>query len=66
MFVTETLNIQEFPVREAPMIQLIGFSKSSITSHEIYVQTPKEKVKQFLRSRVTKVGFEILLDAMFI
>ena len=35
MFVVETLNVQEFPEKEAPVIQLIGFSELSTISHEI-------------------------------
>ncbi len=35
MFVVATLNVQEFPERETPVIQLIEFPKLSTISHEI-------------------------------
>ncbi len=40
MFVVVTLNVQEFPEREAPVIQLIVFPELSTISQDIYVQTP--------------------------
>ncbi len=45
MFVVVTLNVQEFPEREAPVIQLIVLSKASTISHEMYEQTPEGQVK---------------------
>ena len=35
MLVIVTLNVQEFPEREAPVIQLIGFPEPSIISQDV-------------------------------
>ena len=65
MFVVVTLNVQELPKREAPVIQLIVLSDPSTISQDVQVQTPTGSSKQYDISRQTKAGLTKLNEAVF-